>query len=72
VLSDDGQYIHVYAYEVINELYIFYASLAEPLKEGLTAKLEMISLTDIPAAYSVSGFTLLLLHYFIICLVCNI
>jgi len=53
-VSDDGEYIIVYTYEVINEELLYFASIKEPLMNGFKEKLQLTPLNTEPSSFSVS------------------
>lgn len=52
-LSDEGEYMLVSIYKVINEETLFYTKLTDAIKAGLKKELVLIPLTTTPASYSV-------------------
>ncbi len=53
-LSDDGEYLLVSIYKVINEETLFYVKITEPRKEGFKKELVLTQLTTTPASYTVN------------------
>ncbi|XP_021958052.1 prolyl endopeptidase [Folsomia candida] len=51
-LSDEGEYMLVSIYKVINEETLFYTKLTDAIKAGLKKELVLIPLTTTPASYS--------------------
>lgn len=53
-VSDDGQYIIVYTYEIINEEFIYFATLKESLESNFEQKLKLVPINTDPASFTVN------------------
>lgn len=52
-MSDDGEYLVVTTYKVINEYYVFYTRITEDRETGFKKQLKLTQLVTKPALYSV-------------------
>ncbi len=54
-LSDDGDYMIIYTYEIINEDFLFFAPLKEAIESNFTEKLKLTPINKEPGSFTVSN-----------------
>lgn len=52
-LSDDGDYMIIYTYEIINEDFLFFAPLKEAIESNFTEKLKLTPINKEPGSFTV-------------------